>query len=523
MRCLRWFIASSAVAVFALSVGCIAMQEFPSPPSGEGYAVETTPDSVVDTWPLRDYVLDDAESLVVKIRPVAWPALRDGLSGAGASVPRELPDWLATLTGESASIDGVDGERAAFVMIESPAHTPWMACLEAGLPCPLIGTPPPLWGRLLIPAESGRLKALEASLRRVLGPPKGYRIITHETYVRVEFTVGAESMALELREELERRAAYQPDPRGARTTPAKQAFMDHRGALAMHGSLHQMQQMERYIESVLWHRSVGASPPDQRWALGLKVERGSHGVGATPDPGALFEDIAVLVGGVDASSGVRSDILATRTRRGREALAEGRRLEIPSPEIVSLLGTLEEMTTGVAFRVAAQVDDVVETLRRQPTIRRVTSSEKAWQGMRAEVGTPAPSVVPIDGPSESMTFRQPSTNCLGQGALTLLESMDGDLEEPKDFVQMSNAMTAASGRFERRMTECSGADLMEQERIAWAVAAFDLWRGLLVWRSGNHEWSRQLVSRSCDAGLTWACDVDRTTWPWADAAPRAAR
>jgi hypothetical protein len=499
------------------------MQEFPSPPSGEGYAVETTADSVVDTWPLRDFVLDDAESLIVKVRPAAWPALRDGLTEAGASPPRALPEWLGTLAGRSAPIDGIDEERAAFVMIESPAHTPWMACLEAGLPCPLIGSPPPLWGRLLIPAESGRLQALQASLRQILGPPKAHRIIAHETYVRVEFSIGSESMDPGLRDELERRVDYQPDPRGVRTTPAKQAFMDHGGALATHGSLRQMQQMERYVESVLWHRSVAASPPDQRWALGLQVDRGAYGVGATPRDGALFEDLAVLVGGVDASDGLRSDVVATRSRRGREALAEGRRPAIPSREILSLFGTLDEMTTGPFSRLAAEVGDLVETVRGQTPIRWVATSEKAWQGIRAEVGTPGPSVTPIDGPSKSVTFRQPSRRCLAEGARTLLESMGGELEESRDFVQMANAMTAASGRFERRMTECSGADVMEQERIEWAVAAFDLWRGVLVWRAGNREWSRQLVARSCDAGLAWACDVDRTAWPWAEAAPQAAR
>ncbi|GEM_PF-6468330 len=530
MRHSRWVFALSASILFASLVGCTAMQEFSSSPDGKGDAVrnasgETDQEGnqkVYDAWPMQDYVLDDTESLVLKVRPSAWSTMRNRLELIGGSVSDTASGWVASHVGREIQLEALDPDRAAYLMVESPAHTPWMTCIDAGLPCPALGSPAPLWGRLLVPAQRGRVEALAESLRQHLGAPERFRLVSHESYVRAEFVIG-EWMELGWSKALDDRARYDPDARGVRETPAKQAFMTHDGAVAVYGGLLQFHQIERYIKSVVWFRSVRSSSQSQGWSLALKANPGDFNTDSQRQRPADFEDLAILVDGGTEATGIRVDMAATRTRAGRTAVDEGVTPSFPTDELNSLVGVLREMTSGpvqgMVEDVAGRVDDVAG----QATVRRVSAGGETWAGLRLELGgNSEEAVAPIELPGEALTLKQPDRNCLTRGADVVRPTMSTTLDSSGDFVRMANAVTAVSGQFERRMTECAGSEVIEQERIAWASAAFDMWRGLLAWRSGSTEWSNRLVGRACDSGLAWACDVDRTMWPWVDSGPPTA-
>ena len=531
MRQCRWVFALSASLLFAVLVGCTAMQEFSSSPDGEGDAVRHASDEAdeernqtfYDAWPMQDYVLDDTESLVLKVRPSAWSTMRNRLEAMGSSVSDTASGWIASHVGREIQLEAVDANRATYLMVESPANSPWMVCVDAGLPCPVLGSPAPLWGRLLVPAQRGRVEALAESLRQHLGAPERVRLVSHESYVRAEFVIG-EGTESAWSKALDDRADYDPDARGVRETPAKQAFMNHEGAVAVYGGLRHFRYMERYIESLVWFRSVQNASPSQGWALALNARRGGFSGDSTRQRPADFEDLAVLVDGGSDSTGFRVDMAATRTRAGRTAVVEeGATPTFATDELSSLVNVLREMTSGLTRGMVEDIAGRIDDVAGQATVRRVSSGGETWAGLRLEVGGNSEDAVSrIELPGEALTLQQPGRNCLTRGADVVRPTMSGRLDSSGDFVRMANAVTAVSGTFERRMTECSGSEVIEQERIAWASAAFDMWRGLLAWRSGSTEWSNRLVGRSCDAGLAWACDVDRTMWPWVDSGPPTA-
>lgn len=462
--------------------------------------------------PMEDYIMDETDGMIFKLRPQAWQGIEPTVSRLLAgSAPEQLAAFVGARLKLDLEFEHLDGSRALYVAFTPRSHHPWGACVSAGLPCSLFGEPSPAWGRLLLPATD--VKGLQKEIRERVAYPERFRFVRHDDYVRVEFVLGPEELTGAVREKLDRRADYWPDVRGVRLTPAKETVLDHQGVAAAYVNLEDASDIGSYLLSLKWHRAYESAPRSEKMDVALQGALASFELveGRLPEE-FRFEDAAFTIDG--DGEAVWMDVVQTRSRVGREVLQETGDGAVNVAAALGVGQALRHSPWPLSQRAATALQGMVVGLNQVVGVKHRPVSRRGWAALRYQYGGQE-----VEGPrvsaGQNVNLRQPKGDCLQQRTDGVMEPIvSGALERTERQEWLSDRLTSEAGAFDQAVIQCGVPGRWAEERVGWAIGAFDTWRALLAWRTGRTEWSRRLLSRACEDGLTWACMAPTDQWPW---------
>jgi hypothetical protein len=315
---------------------------------------------------IKPYLVEPSAGVIFKARPGAWdrvgPLVERVLAAelGGESLPEggTLQEMVGQMSGYDLQLDHVAADRPAYLILAPHRHGAAQGCLSVGLPCLLMGSPGPRYGRFLVPTDAPGDLADE--FRAEIGEGD-YRIVRHDHHVRVEFATSiGEEGADEVEEHLEVRARDRPMEVFVRRTPAREALLDEEAPVGVYVNLRSAIDAAMYLDQWRLYRRMDA------WSAGERMQRV---LGATAALGRLaeldagkqaeVEDVSLVARG--GEEGYTLDVVSTRTTRGRRLRsAAANKVSLPELEV-------EDPTAALEWSL--RLDRITEQAGRAPWAR----------------------------------------------------------------------------------------------------------------------------------------------------------
>jgi hypothetical protein len=502
-----------------LSTGCASSRaerpttiEDEADPLPEKYRGPTPPE-----WEIAPYLIEEG-GLFLRMDVERWDTLAPVVTEALGLESSWHP--LAALLGlerDSLETLSIARERDLFAEFEPRLHDPEQVCLSTGLPCGWWASLAPRFGRVFIPTESPN--TLESQLHNAIPDARASRIgiVSHEYYVRIEFAVGGSWSEKETRQYLQRRMNDEPIEETGHVSAAKATVLEGDGLVGLHASLRELVELAAYMRA----RDMRARTRDdaseevrlrERMREAVEVAR----VFMLDDvERTLFEDVALLVEQNEDDT-LASTIVGTRTYRGQRY---ARIASIETGETEFELKQAREKVSSQwrdlvdhlqAIRRAAGVDarmpldalvDVVTASTPGAPVRASRGTEDAWAALHLSTND-AEAIFPrtIDALTPTRT---PHESCLDQLSDMTVPLLERALRQDEPFAYLEEELSQLQARFQDRAFDCAASENETYGR--WAADLFDVWRAIVLKRTGRVQRARSLLEESCGQDLEQAC------------------
>ena len=269
---------------------------------------------------IRPYLVEEPASLILKATPARWPAIAplvEEFLGGEAGPAGDLAALFTEISGHRVSLAHLDRSRPVYLVMAPRRHHPQQGCLLAGLPCTLLDSPGPRFGRFLLPSSDPGLLASEISESVGDGD---VRILPHTHWVRVEFATaqGQPYEPATIYEHLGVRVLDNPDDAFLRQTPARSALLQSDAPFGAYLDLRGALEAAMYLDQWRLDRRLKQLPASARMEVALRSTMEIARLTNLDMPSAAeVEDLSILVDG-DGDDNFSVDVVSTRTPVGRK-------------------------------------------------------------------------------------------------------------------------------------------------------------------------------------------------------------